>query len=435
MMRINRLFAVLSLLFVTSVVGFAQTGTWHGKISVQGIEIPLVFHFEAGGCTIDSPSQGVKGIPAVKSMKEDGTLRVDIKTINASYEGKMEENIIKGTFTQNGFQLPLTLEAGQVVNNRPQTPKAPFPYTEENVSFKSDGYTLHGTLSLPKDCNENTPVVLMVTGSGQQNRDEELFEHKPFAVIADALARNGIASLRYDDRGWKDASVNFLDFTTEDFKHDAEAGVNFLRKRFEKVGVLGHSEGGTIALLLAAEGKPDFIVSLAGMAISAKETLLDQNRQGMASIGLTDDMVNAYCAALDKAFDELAEGKPVNDIKADNVPALLKPYFGKALQQGDNRYFRNLFKVNPSQSLSKIKCPVLALNGTKDTQVDCEKNLGTLKNGLKNSPHTVKQFDGLNHLFQHCTTGSIVEYQQIEETISPEVLSTIVDWVKSGLKF
>lgn len=433
MMRINRLFAVLSL-WITSVVSFAQTGAWHGKISVQGIEIPLVFHFEAAGCTIDSPSQGVKGLPAVKTVKEDGTLRVDIKMINASFEGKLDGNRIEGTFTQNGFQLPLTLEAGQMVVNRPQSPKAPFPYTEENVSFTSDGYTFHGTLSLPKDCNQNTPVVLMVTGSGQQNRDEELFEHKPFAVIADALARNGIASLRYDDRGWKDASVNFLDFTTDDFKHDAEAGVKQLRKRFKKVGVLGHSEGGTIALLLAAEGKTDFIVSLAGMAVSAKETLLAQNRQGMASIGLTDDMVNAYCAALDKAFDELAEGKPISEMKADKVPTMLKPYFEKAMQQGDNRYFRYLFKVNPSQSLSQIKCPVLALNGTKDTQVDCGKNLEALKNGLKNCPHTMKPFDGLNHLFQHCTTGSIVEYQQIEETISPEVLSTIVDWVKGGFK-
>lgn len=418
-------------LFLISITGFAQNGAWNGKITIQGMELPLVFNFAPNGCTLDSPSQGVKGIPAEKSMAADGTIKVDIKAIGASFEGKMEENSIKGTFTQNGFQFPLTLVAGQMAVNRPQTPKPPFPYDEEKVSFSNDGYTFNGTLSLPKGYTERTPVVLMVTGSGQQNRDEELFDHKPFAVIADALARNGVASLRYDDRGWNDNSVNFSDFTTLDFKSDAEVALNLLRARFKKVGILGHSEGGTIALLLASEGKADFIVSLAGMAISGKQTLLMQNKQALSSIGLTDDMVNTYCTALDKTFDELANGKKLGEIKTDNVPTLLRPMFEKSLQSGDNKYIRSFIKVDPSQSLSKIKCPVLALNGTKDTQVDCVSNLGALEKGLTNCLHVLKQMPDLNHMFQHCKTGSVVEYQQIEETISPEVLGVIVDWIKS----
>lgn len=429
-MKPIKLITLISL-FLVSITCFAQNGAWNGKITIQGIELPLVFNFTPNGCTLDSPSQGVKGIPAEKSMAADGTIKVDIKAIGASFEGKMEENSIKGTFTQNGFQFPLTLVAGQMAVNRPQTPKPPFPYDEEKVTFSNDGYTFNGTLSLPKGYTERTPVVLMVTGSGQQNRDEELFDHKPFAVIADALARNGIASLRYDDRGWNDKSVNFLDFTTIDFKSDAEAALKLLRARFKKVGVLGHSEGGTIALLLASEGKTDFIVSLAGMAVSGKQTLLMQNKQALSSIGLTDDMVNAYCTVLDKTFDELVNGKKLSEINTDNVPTLLRPMFENSLQSGDNNYIRSFIKVDPSQSLSKIKCPVLALNGTKDTQVDCVSNLGALEKGLTKCPHVLKQMPGLNHMFQHCTTGNIVEYQQIEETISPEVLGVIVDWMKS----
>ena len=424
-------FFTLFISLMLSVASFAQSGAWNGKISVQGIELPLVFNFNSDGCTFDSPSQGVKGIPAEKTLAEDGTIKVEVKMIDAMFEGKMTGDSIKGSFTQNGFNFPLILVAGQMAVNRPQTQKPPFSYDEEKVTFSNDGYTFNGTLSLPKGYTDRTPVVLMVTGSGQQNRDEELFEHKPFAVIADALARNGIASLRYDDRGWNDSSVNFADFVTNDFKNDAAAALKLLRARFKKVGVLGHSEGGSIALLLASEGKTDFIVSLAGMAISGKETLMMQNRQALSSLGLTNDMVDAYCDALDKIFDDLASGKSLSELHTDNIPALLRPMFEKSLQAGDSKYVRSFIKVNPSQSLGKIKCPVLALNGTKDTQVDCVKNISALEKGLTKCPHVIKQLPDLNHLFQHCKTGNVVEYQQIEETISPEVLDVIVDWIGS----
>lgn len=409
----------------------AQEGTWNGELNVMGNKVPLVFNFSTNGCTIDSPSQGVNGIQAEKTVKDDGTISVKVGMIGATFEGKMTDGEIKGTYIQNGFPLPLTLKPGKLVVKRPQTPVPPFPYKEEAVSFTNAQYTFNGTLTLPENYSKNTPVVLMVTGSGQQNRDEELFSHKPFAVIADALARQGIASLRYDDRGWGDKSVNFADFTTDDFRQDAAAAIPLLRKRFNKVGILGHSEGGTIAMMLAAEGKADFIVSLAGMAISGKETLIMQNRQAMSAIGLPKETVDSYCNSISKALDEIASGKKASEINIDDVPVALKTITIKALQQADTPYIRHFLTVDVGKLLPKIKCPVLALNGTKDTQVDCDANTTRIEKGLANCKHSIKKIDGVNHMFQHCNTGIVTEYQQIEETIAPEVLQVVAKWIKS----
>ena len=431
-MKALRTLTSLALAMLTFTAN-AQEGSWNGELDVMGTKLPLVFNFSPNGCTMDSPSQNAKGIPAEKTVSDDGTIKVKVGMIGATFEGKMADGEIKGTFTQNGFPLPLTLKAGKLAVKRPQTPVPPFPYKEESVSFTNAGYTFNGTLTLPENYTKQTPVVLMVTGNGQQNRDEELFEHKPFAVIADALARQGIASLRYDDRGWGDKSVNFANFTTDDFRQDAAAALPLLRKRFNKVGILGHSEGGTIAMMLAAEGKVDFIVSLAGMAISGKETLVMQNRQAMSSIGLPKDIVDSYCATISNILNEIANGKKTSEITIDGVPDNLKPILKKSLEQANSPYIRHFITVDASKQLSKIKCPVLALNGTKDTQVDCAANTTLLEKGLINSKHTIKKIEGVNHLFQHCTTGNVVEYQQIEETIASEVLEIIYSWINNEL--
>ena len=431
-MKALRTLTSLALAMLTFTAN-AQEGSWNGELDVMGTKLPLVFNFSPNGCTMDSPSQNAKGIPAEKTVSDDGTIKVKVGMIGATFEGKMADGEIKGTFTQNGFPLPLTLKAGKLAVKRPQTPVPPFPYKEESVSFTNAGYTFNGTLTLPENYTKQTPVVLMVTGSGQQNRDEELFKHKPFAVIADALARQGIASLRYDDRGWGDKSVNFANFTTDDFRQDAAATLPLLRKRFNKVGILGHSEGGTIAMMLAAEGKVDFIVSLAGMAISGKETLVMQNRQAMSSIGLPKDMVDSYCATISNILNEIAHGKKTSEITIDGVPDNLKPILKKSLEQANSPYIRHFITVDASKQLSKIKCPVLALNGTKDTQVDCTANTTQLEKGLSNCKHTIKKIEGVNHLFQHCSTGNVVEYQQIEETIAPEVLEIIYSWINNEL--
>ena len=241
-----------------------------------------MFNFSSEGCTMDSPSQGAVGIKTDWTRSENGDVKISIPTIGGSYEGRLEGKEIKGVFKQMGMSFPLNLTETRL--NRPQTPVAPFPYTTEEVKFKNGDIELNGTLSLPAGFSKKTPVLVMVTGSGQQNRDEELFEHKPFAVIADAFARKGIATLCYDDRFFGDKSKDFGKFTTYDFEEDALAAINLLRGRFDNVGVLGHSDGGTIALMLAAEGKVDFAVSMAGVGGSGKENLLLQNKMILKSM-------------------------------------------------------------------------------------------------------------------------------------------------------
>ena len=429
-MRI-KLFFIAAILCLMASVSKAQKGSWAGELNIQGIKLPLVFNFTDDGCTIDSPSQGAKGIKAEKSITPEGKLKVTAGMIGASFEGTMEEQTITGTFTQNGMSLPLTLKPGEQKNNRPQTPVPPFPYITEEVTFSNGDITLNGTLTLPEGWDKNTKAVVMVTGSGQQNRDEEIFDHKPFAVIADALARKGIASLRYDDRGWGNKAIRFTDFTTDDFKHDTAAGIDLLRRKFKTVGVIGHSEGGTIALMLASEGKTDFIVSLAGMTISGKQTLLNQNIDALRSIGLQEETVKKYSEVISDIFDKVAEGQDIDEyLKGAENMENFKPIIDQAKKLLTSPYMRHFITKDIHNSLPNIKCPVLALNGKKDTQVEYKQNLEVLENGLTNCSHETVAYDNLNHLFQHCTNGSIVEYHQIEETISQEVLDKIISWIK-----
>ena len=429
-MRI-KLFFIAAILCLMASVAKAQKGSWSGELNIQGIKLPLVFNFTDDGCTIDSPSQGAKGIKAEKSITPEGKLKVTAGMIGASFEGTMEEQTITGTFTQNGMSLPLTLKPGEQKNNRPQTPVPPFPYITEEVTFSNGDITLNGTLTLPEGWDKNTKAVVMVTGSGQQNRDEEIFDHKPFAVIADALARKGIASLRYDDRGWGNKAIRFTDFTTDDFKQDAAAGIDLLRRKFKTVGVIGHSEGGTIALMLASEGKTDFVVSLAGMTISGKQTLLNQNIDALRSIGLQEETVEKYSEVISDIFDKVAEGQDIDEyLKGAENMENFKPIIDQAKKLLTSPYMRHFITKDIHNSLPNIKCPVLALNGKKDTQVEYKQNLEVLENGLTNCSHETVAYDNLNHLFQHCTNGSIVEYHQIEETISQEVLDKIISWIK-----
>lgn len=413
------------------IAGHAQTGTWSGELNVMGQKLPLVFNFSDKGCTMDSPKQGAKGIKTEWTPSDNGNVVIAIPMIGASYEGKLNGREISGNFMQSGMSFPLTLTQSEIEKpKRPQTPIAPFPYTTEEVSFKNGEVELHGTLILPENYTKNTPAVVMVTGSGQQNRDEELFDHKPFAVIADALARKGIATLRYDDRFWDNKKEVFANYTTYHLKHDALAAMNMLRERFSNVGILGHSEGGTIALLIAEEGKADFIVSLAGMVGSGKECLLKQNSVMLSKVGVPSDQVHAYCDALKNGFDQLIAGKAANEIAVpSNLDASLTSNLKAAMKQASNPWFLHFLKLDPSKELQKIKCPVLALNGKLDTQVDCEMNLDILKKNLKTKSKKILALDNLNHLFQNCETGLVTEYGEIEETISPNVLDTISTWI------
>ena len=380
---------------------------------------------------MDSPDQGVKGIPIQFTRGETGNITIKIPSIGATYEGQWTEKQIVGTFKQWGASLPLTLTLGVEKLNRPQTPVAPFPYATEEVAFANGDAVLKGTLVLPEGYSRKTPVLIMVTGSGFQNRDEERFEHKPFAVIADALARAGIATLRYDDRGFGESTGDIINCTTKDLKNDALAGIGLLRERFDKVGVIGHSEGGTIALMLAAEKKADFIVSLAGVVVSGKETLLWQNRIALASAGFSTETVDLYCKALDEIFDACIGGKPVPSATQYDLPAALAQDLAAVSMQLLTPYLKYFIALDMRPLLASITCPVLAMNGTKDLQVEPESNLDALRGGLPSQPfNKIELVEGVNHLFQHCQTGSTAEYRDIEETFAPEVLEKLVEWIK-----
>ena len=421
----------ISILLFSTFLCFAQTGTWSGKLDVQGTKLSLVFHLDEGNPTMDSPDQGAKGIPIQVTKTVAGGVTIKVPSIGATYEGQWTLKQIVGTFKQMGASLPLTLTPGEEKLNRPQTPQGPFPYTMEEVTFTNGNAVLKGTLVLPEGCSRQTPVLIMVTDSGPQNRDEEIFEHKPFAVIADALARAGIATLRYDDRGFGESTGDIINCTTEDLKNDALAGINLLRERFDKVGVIGHSEGGTIALMLAAEKKADFVVSLAGMVISGREALLWQNRVALAAVGIPEKTIEVYCHALADAYDAVIGGKPMPSADKYDLPAALAQNYTAAVMQLQTPYLKYSLALDVRPLLGDITCPVLAFNGTKDTQVECESNLGALRNGLPANPkNSLEAVEGVNHLFQHCTTGATSEYRDIEETFAPEVLERMVQWLK-----
>lgn len=427
--KIFRLLATVVATCFTQYIS-AQNGTWHGNLEVGGNSLTLVFHLNGDSCSMDSPDQNAKGIKVTRSKSMAPFVSLEVPSIGASFKGAYMGKQIAGTFTQQGYEFPLTLKPGELKRNRPQTPKGPFPYTCEKVSFTNEGITLNGTLSLPEGYTKDTPVFLMVTGSGLQNRDEELFEHKPFAVIADWLARNGIATLRYDDRYYGSKTANIMMTTTQTAKSDALAGINLLRRRFNKVGIIGHSEGGTIAMMLAAEQKTDMAISLAGMAISGKETLLEQNGNAIKQMKYSTEVINEFKKVLGNIFDQIIEDKdPI--IPETTLPQELVANLKHNLPALKTPYMKELLKVDVSADLPKIKCPLLAINGTKDVQVNCQKNLSIIENGVKSPKTCVQPFEGLNHLFQHCKTGAVTEYKEIEETISEEVLNKILQWIKS----
>ncbi len=428
----RKILMILALMAGAAVTLKAQTGAWTGKLKVSGVELALIFNIGEESATLDVPDQGAKDIPVEVSRDAVGGITLNVPAINASFKGLWAGKVIAGTFTQHGMSFPMTLTPGAPVVRRPQTPVGPFPYATEEVSFTNGDAVLKGTLTMPADCDRKTPVLVMVTGSGLQNRDEELFGHKPFAVIADAFARAGIATLRYDDRGFGESTGDVVLCTTEDLKNDALAGVKLLRDRFERVGVIGHSEGGTIALMLAGERQVDFAVSLAGMIVSGAETLLAQNRRAFESAGLPESEVEAFARLLSDTFTAIRTRAPLPSADNYDITDALRKNYAAALPSFRTPYMEFFLGLDLSASLSGITCPVMALNGTKDTQVQCDRNIAALEAGLpSNSRSVIRAEDGLNHLFQHCVTGEVSEYKSIEETFSPEVLSEMIAWIKT----
>lgn len=404
---------ILSICLLCSWAGvFAQKpieGDWMGKLNLGPQSLTIVLHVncDAQGkaeCTLDSPDQGAKGIAVETDYCSSDSISVSLASLALSFQGKLKGDEIVGTFTQ-GQSFPLVLKRGEEKLNRPQNPVTPYPYKTEEVTFKNvaDGATLVGTLSYPIGYKKGkTPVVLMVTGSGQENRDEEIFDHKPFLVIADYLARHGVATLRYDDRGFgKSTGGDVGHATTLDFMRDAASGVDFLRtsKQFGKVGILGHSEGGSIAFMLGAKGKVDFVISMAGVGVKGDTALT-------------------------------AQANKILELTGQSMRYSTHQYRMNAIIKR-SPWLNFFIDYDPSADISKTLCPVMAINGSRDVHVISSLNLAGIKAHLKPNPkNIIKEYPSLNHLFQHCKTGNVSEYRMIEETVSPEVLEDIVRFVK-----
>lgn len=396
----NRLFITLALVCIGLSANAQEIRrSWSGELEAMGQKLPIVMNLINGKCTLDSPAQGATGIPATIDLLTKDSIKIKIESIGASYAARYVDGHLEGTFTQAGIKFPLNMkETSPTGPNRPQTPKGPFPYTTEEVTFQNAkaGATLAGTLTVPKGGAKR--VMIMVTGSGPENRDEEVAYHKPFAVIADRLARAGIATLRYDDRGVGNSVGGETKHTTSlDVAEDAIAGIEWLRaqKRFKKVGLLGHSEGGLIAFMLAAQKKVDFVVSLAGPAVRGDSIMLYQAH---------------------------TSGNPfTKNINAEQLRSMMKT----------NTWVTYFMDYDPTENITNTKCPVLALNGSKDCQVPAAMNIPVLRRLLaKNKKAVVKEYEGLNHMFQHCQTGRPDEYYTLEETMAEEVLNDIVTWLK-----
>lgn len=463
-MKKKRLMSLLLILIPLLTSAQDLKGAWKGLLEVGPAKLNIVFHIhDDNNVTMDSPDQGAMELPTKVVCMQEDSISVTMPRLGAQYAGKLVGEKINGTFSQMGHSFPLILKRGEIKMNRPQTPQPPFEYTTQEVVFHNKGIDaktglpteggeawLGGTLTYPKGFKTGMPVILMVTGSGQQNRDEELMGHKPFLVIADYLARHGIATLRYDDRGVGKSTGNMAMITLQSNMLDAEAGIDYLKstKKFGKIGVLGHSEGGIISYMLAARGKADFVVSLAGPVLPGDSVLLMQNRDVLTAAGLDKDNVEKYATALSRVFKyRMSEQKMKFSDKPESlVPMLtmdiaLLPELRKNLietvKMVDSPWLLSYLKYDPATDIRKINSPVMLIIGDNDKQVNATANIQAAGNNLPKAVKAkslLKAYPTLNHLFQPSETGSPGEYAKIETTISEEVLDDITSWITKTAK-
>lgn len=431
-------------------------GAWQGFIDTGAVKLRTVLHVEfdeAGRATarLDSPDQGAFGIAIDRiDLGEEGSVFFASAAIRASYRGALDEagRTIEGHFSQGGMQLPLAFgrDAAPAPRGRPQDPKPPFPYRAEEVVVEHEaaGIRLAGTLLLPEG-DGPFPAAVLVTGSGPQDRDEALMGHRPFLVLADHLARAGIAVLRCDDRGVGGSTGDFSASTTADVVTDVQAMVAFLRTRAEirpaGIGVIGHSEGGLIAPFVAAEDpRLAWIVLLAGPGVPGEEILLLQNARLLEVGGAPPQMIERRLEMLEAFFAAMREHDADAEAFAARAKELtaefadtLDPAEAAAIQgQFASPWMRYFLFLDPRPALARVRCPILALNGSLDLQVDLEQNLGALRETLAAAGHpdyTLTPYEGMNHLFQRATTGAVAEYGAIEETIAPIVLDDLTAWI------
>ncbi len=442
------------------------SGDWYGALKVGATTLRLSLNFTKtdtgyGGKMI-SIDQGNSVLPMAWVKLDQNAVSFKTTVANVEYAGTLNEKNIEGTFKQNGQSFPLNFGREKIekaVLNRPQEPKPPFPYISEEISFLNarDSIMLSGTLTLPLS-GSNFPVVVLISGSGPQNRNEELMGHKPFLVLADHLTKNGIAVLRYDDRGVAKSKGNFGTATSADFATDVSAAVKYLKTRNEidagKIGLIGHSEGGMIAPMVAADSKEiGFIVLLAGTGVPGKDVLLLQQEMIAKAAGGSEDAIQSNAALMKDLMAILTSGQDANTVNDKFSQRLKQAYLelpdstkkqtgfeGQFMMQYarlNTIWMKFFLSYDPATALQKLKIPVLALNGSKDLQVSPGQNLPAIEKALKNAGNKqfiIKELPNLNHLFQECKTGAPSEYAEIEQTMSPVLLNEVSGWIKSLLR-
>jgi len=439
-------------------------GIWEGKLQVPGSSLRILFKITMTPegnltATMDSPDQGVTGIPVDEIILKDSNLSIEIKAIAGIYEGIISQDYseIEGDWKQAGASFPLLLQKVEktVEISRPQEPKRPFPYIEEEVKYENReaGIILAGTLTLPAE-EGLFPAVLLISGSGPQDRNETVFSHRPFLVLADYLTRQGIAVLRVDDRGVGESKGDFSQATSEDFASDVQAGIEYLKTReevnSEQIGLIGHSEGGLIAPMVASRSEDiAFIVLMAGPGLPGEKILYLQSELIAKAMGINAEKI-ARDSRYNKKLYSLVKEEENEEILKEKAFNVLEEYFTELTEEekseiGDwdtyvagqlqgllSPWFKYFLIYDPRPTLSKVNCPVLSINGEKDLQVPPKENLKAIEEALiagGNRNFIIKELPGLNHLFQSAATGSPDEYARIEETISPVALELISDWI------
>lgn len=455
------------LLIILSLNSYAQdiSGSWSGILKFNGQSIPVIFNIAKTSAgyqsTMDSPAQGAKGIQVDKTEFENTLLSIEVLQAGIKYEAAYlsDSSLFRGKFKQGGLDLPLELRRASSVQEvrRPQDPRS-FPYRQEELSFRNTkaGITLSGTLTSPPGAFDK--LVILISGSGPQDRNSEIkaFNHRPFLVWSDWLSLHGVAVFRFDERGVAKSGGNFQTATTADFAEDVEAAVDFLKSKpalkHIKIGLLGHSEGGMIAPMLAAkDSRISFLVLLAAPGVPFKDLLMKQQTDIALSNGIPQSKIDQGYKSNKAIFDSFMQYK---DLDSAAFSAKLTPLLRSAftspealslspeqkdaaikntLIQHNNRWFRYAMNFSPLPYLERVSCPVLALNGTLDLQVSAKENLAGIRKALlkaKNKNHQEIEIPGLNHLFQRAKTGNPLEYARIEETVNPEVMQKVTDWLK-----
>ena len=428
-------------------------GDWAAAIPIpNGATVRLILHVRtaAGGTlvTLDSPDQLAYGVP-VRGLTRKGQ-KVGFTINGSAFEGALsaDSKSIDGTWTGVAYKGPLSFASKPIATGgprRPQTPQPPFPYRTEEVAVQSaPGVKLAGTLTLPQGRGP-FPAAVMITGSGAQDRDENILGHKPFAVIADRLTRDGIAVLRMDDRGFAKSTGDFASATDDDFAVDAAANVAFLRGRADidpaRIGLIGHSEGGLVAPKVAAKDpRLAFIVLMAGPGVPLSEVLRAQRAALGPAMGMSPAQIKKSQAMLDHVDAAMRGAKDEAEARARAIKMIeaeagdLAPSHAQAellADQLSSGWMRDLVDYDPRPTLARVKCPILALNGSKDGQVPPDQNLPAIRAATKANPDvTIVELPGLNHLFQTAKTGAVGEYADIEETVAPIALDTMSSWIR-----